>query len=269
MNRLLASAAASAYLRACNRVGAHPVLRGRPYIENYGRLELGDRFQLDSRPVQSHLVTGANGHLTIGDDVHIAFGAAIACHGRIRIGDRASIGSFAMIVDTDFHDLVSREDTAEPGAITIGEDVLIGARVTILRGAVIGAGASVAAGSVVSGEVAPGARVAGVPARVINLAAAGGEAPAPVAAPSLDAAGTAMIQERVRQVVARTFSLGDLPALTAGPHDVEGWDSLGVLALMLNLEEEFGISLSEQDILEMRSIQTASGVVSRYAGARG
>jgi len=52
--------------------------------------------------------------------------------------------------------------------ITIGNDVWIGARTTVLDGAEICDGAIVAAGSVVSGTIRPYAIVGGVPARVIR-----------------------------------------------------------------------------------------------------
>lgn len=52
--------------------------------------------------------------------------------------------------------------------ITIGNDVWIGANVTILDGAVIHDGAVIAAGSVVRGEVAGGWVYGGVPARQLR-----------------------------------------------------------------------------------------------------
>lgn len=53
-------------------------------------------------------------------------------------------------------------------SVYIGNDVWIGARVTILEGVNIGDGAIVAAGSVVNKDVPPYAIVAGVPAKVIK-----------------------------------------------------------------------------------------------------
>jgi len=56
----------------------------------------------------------------------------------------------------------------------VGKGASIGSNATILCGVTIGAGASVGAGSVVTKDVAPGATVAGVPAR--TMSAAGSEA---------------------------------------------------------------------------------------------
>ena len=54
------------------------------------------------------------------------------------------------------------------GGVRLGEDVRIGAGATVLPGIEIGDGALVGAGAVVTRDVAPGVRVVGVPARVVN-----------------------------------------------------------------------------------------------------
>lgn len=36
--------------------------------------------------------------------------------------------------------------------------------------------------------------------------------------------------------------------------DIPGWDSLGVLVLMANLDERFGIVLNESEIAELHSV---------------
>jgi acetyltransferase-like isoleucine patch superfamily enzyme len=129
---------------------------------------LGDRFRLTSLPVGSHMVSGPEGTLEIGDDVSIAYGAAIAAYKQIRIGNGTRVGPFVIIMDTDFHvigDQAQRHDKATP--IAIGSGVRIGSRVTILRGSVIHDDASIAAGSVVTGVVPRGARAGGVPAVVL------------------------------------------------------------------------------------------------------
>lgn len=59
-------------------------------------------------------------------------------------------------------------EAASKGGITVGDDVWIGARATILDGVTIGQGAVVAAGAVVAKDVPPYAIVGGVPAKVIR-----------------------------------------------------------------------------------------------------
>ncbi len=165
----LARARMSGWLRSCDRVGSDPVLEGKPTIVNNGRMWVGDRFHLASSPVGSHMVSGPKGSLEIGDDVSIAYGAAIAAFKQIRIGNGTRIGPFVIIMDTDFHaigDQAVRHDKVAP--IAIGSGVRIGSRVTILRGSVICDRASIVAGSVVTGVVPSGARAGGVPAVVLG-----------------------------------------------------------------------------------------------------
>lgn len=262
---LLSTAHAAVQLRRADRVGLRPEVHGHAYVENYGRMEIGDRFRLDSRPVQSHLVTGARGTLEIGHDVSIGHGAAIAAHALVRVGSRVQMGAFVMVMDTDFHDTVNRDHVPEGQPILIGAGARLGSRVTVLRGAVIGEGAQIEAGSVVSGEIPPHTVAGGVPARVLRRV---GEAPGAVtAAPEASgSAGGAL--ERVGRVVQLTFNLAQLPAADAGPGQVKGWDSLGTLRLILALEDAFGVSLSEDEMARVRTLADVAATVEAAAARR-
>ena len=81
----------------------------------------------------------------------------------ITIGDGTIIGYNATILTHEF-----TADEWRRGPVSIGSAVLIGANATVLPGVTIGNGAVVAAGAVVTRDVAPGATVAGVPARAIG-----------------------------------------------------------------------------------------------------
>ncbi|GAC1570154.1 MAG: hypothetical protein NVS3B20_23290 [Polyangiales bacterium] len=154
-------------LARCTTVADDVAVIGRPYIENFGRIDLGRRLHLRSLPVQSHLVTSPFGHIEIGDDVVIGHGASISAHAHVKIGTGSRIAPFVMILDSDFHAPNERGKPPAPKAIRIGRDVRIGSRVTILRGTVIGDGAEIAANSVVSRAIPPFARAGGVPARLL------------------------------------------------------------------------------------------------------
>jgi acetyltransferase-like isoleucine patch superfamily enzyme/acyl carrier protein len=167
MTYLEALALSPIYLRHCTRVGKRARTRGIPFIENLGRIEIGDDFNFVSLFVRSHLVTGHSGLLEIGDSVNINFGAAISAHEHVKVGDRVRMGPYAIVMDSDYH--AARDRGERPTApIIIEDDVWLAGRVSVLRGSRIGRGSVITAGSVVSGEIPAGVIAGGVPARVIR-----------------------------------------------------------------------------------------------------
>lgn len=112
--------------------------------------------------------------IEIGAASTINNGAILLAEGAgIRIGARCLIGTEFQVMDTNAHELAlgqrHRADSRTQ-AVLIGDDVFIGARVTVLKGCHLGAGCVVAAGSVLQpGFVAPPMSiVAGNPARVVG-----------------------------------------------------------------------------------------------------
>lgn len=239
-------------LRGCDDVGEGVILHGTPYIHNLGYISVGPRVELRSSPVVSHLVTGPAGRIEIGRDARIAHGAAITAYEEIKIEPGADIGPFVMIMDTDFHQAGRHEARGETAPIRIGDNVKLGSRVTVLRGAIIGAGAVVAAGSVVSGEIAPGARVSGVPARLQSTSLLAGE-------------GLPLSAKNVCSVVARTFGLHHPPEGSTKRDEIAAWDSLGSLNLLLALEEAFNLTLSQQDVIDIETIDDVWSAVRKAA----
>jgi acetyltransferase-like isoleucine patch superfamily enzyme len=160
------------WLRACEEVGDHSKLFGRPTISaSGGCIRIGDRFHLASRPVRSHLVAGPRAVLEIGGDVWIGHGAAIAAFERVSIGEGTHIGPFVIIMDTNFHGAPGDQSVLHDcRPIVIGNHCRIGSRVTITRGASIGDGAEILAGSVVSSAIPPGMCAGGARARVLGRA---------------------------------------------------------------------------------------------------
>jgi len=296
---LEALALSSVYLRHCTRVGKRARTRGMPFIENLGRIEIGDDFNFVSLFVRSHLVTGHEGLLEIGNAVNINFGAAISAHEHVKIGDRVRMGPYAIVMDSDYH--AARDRGERPTApIVIDDDVWLAGRVSVLRGSRIGSGSVITAGSVVSGEIPAGVIAGGVPARVIrriegrdrafvdwsapptpDTHAAVATSPTPSVPTAAEAAGergasTAQVNgtassaaspadeevdHRVRTLIAATFSVEGPVEASWGPKEIPKWDSLGQLRLTFSLEETFKINISETQLTEMTTVSDVCRVV--------
>ena len=102
--------------------------------------------------------------MTVGADVAFAWTATpdLLYPELIRVGDNTIIGYNTTILA---HEYLRAE--WRTGPVEIGRDVTIGANCTILPGVVIGDGAIVSAMSLVNKDVPPGAKVGGVPIRLL------------------------------------------------------------------------------------------------------
>ena len=83
---------------------------------------------------------GNEGILTIGNNTTITGNTTILCTQSITIGERCMISWDNLIMDTDWHNVVSAETGyiyPKQKPITIGEHVWIGCRCTILKGTTI------------------------------------------------------------------------------------------------------------------------------------
>ena len=109
--------------------------------------------------------------VSIGNDVYIGKGTTFYGGGEIQIGNDVLI-ALDCIVMTRNHIYKKRIPIREQGyqyaTVSIGDDVWIGARSTILPGVTIGEGAIVAAGAIVTSDVAAHTIVGGVPAKRIG-----------------------------------------------------------------------------------------------------
>ena len=110
--------------------------------------------------------------LFLGNDIWIAGCSAMNAAGGIRIGDNTIFGPWVHIYSSnhryDDANALPFDDSEYAQPVDIGANVWIAGDVTIVPGVTIGEGAVVAAGSVVVRDVAPGAVVAGVPARTVK-----------------------------------------------------------------------------------------------------
>ena len=107
--------------------------------------------------------------IRIGDGTYINNNCTLISEGPgITVGRKCLIGPGVSIYDSDFHGLVERAKPMKK-AVSIGDNVFIGANAIILKGAHIGSHSTIGAGAVVTGEIPPNAVVAGNPAKVIKV----------------------------------------------------------------------------------------------------
>ncbi len=158
---------AHARLRAAitGPVDSSVVILGVAEIRGTGRIELGrDLFLYPGL----YLETQDQGRIRIGDEVVMSRGVHVVAFQEVTIGAGTLIGEYASLRDANHRfggDRAIRWSGHEAAPIRIGRNVWIGRGVTVLPGITLGDGAVVGANAVVTHDVAPGAVVAGVPAR--------------------------------------------------------------------------------------------------------
>jgi acetyltransferase-like isoleucine patch superfamily enzyme len=146
------------------------VILGVPEVHGTGRIALGRNLFLYR---ELYFETQQEGSVEIGDNVVISRGAHLVSFAHIRIGADSLIGEYSSLRDANHRigegAVRNSGHTATP--IEIGRNVWIGRGVTVLGGVRIGDNAVIGANAVVTRDVAPGAVVAGVPARPLHTAA--------------------------------------------------------------------------------------------------
>lgn len=114
----------------------------------------------------------ATARIEIGDGVWINNNAVlIAERSSISIGANTLIGTEFTVYDSDFHDLqpgnrISGIHVCTP--VKIGQNVFIGSRVMIMKGAHIGDNSIIASGAVITDSIPANCIAGGVPAQVIK-----------------------------------------------------------------------------------------------------
>jgi len=111
--------------------------------------------------------------LTIGRHVSIQHNCLLSCEGGLEIGNYVSIAHGTSIMTTehsfDDPDMPIKFQPIVPLSVTIGNNVWIGAKATILAGVSIADGTIIAAGAVVVKSIKdPNTIVGGVPAKFIK-----------------------------------------------------------------------------------------------------
>lgn len=151
--------------------GKNPRFVGREVtFVGRSRIELGEEVVLYG---WNFLHAGDNGFIRISAHTHVDVYSVLYGHGGLTIGCYCAIASGVIIyTQTNQYDAILGKRIVEQpvryASVTIGDDVWIGARATILPGVRVGEGAVIGAGALVRTSVAPYTIVVGVPAREVG-----------------------------------------------------------------------------------------------------
>ena len=113
--------------------------------------------------------TDCGKNIHFGQNVFINSGCRFQDQGGIWIGDNVLIGHNAVLATLNHNPDPAQRGNLIPSRIVIGNDVWLGANVTVLPGVTIGDGAIIAAGAVVTKDVPANTVAGGVPAKVIKV----------------------------------------------------------------------------------------------------
>jgi acetyltransferase-like isoleucine patch superfamily enzyme len=161
----------------CKTVGKGLWMEQLPYVVGGGSIVIGDNVRISGKPgIGFSTKIHANPVLTIGNNTFVGHGTSFAIAQRIEVGANCYLAAGVTIADNDGHPLnwMKRRqnlppDVSEVRPVTIGDDVWIGRRASVLKGVSIGDRSIVGADAVVTKNVPPDTVVAGNPARVIKM----------------------------------------------------------------------------------------------------
>lgn len=147
--------------------GRHYIGPGvRVSVTSPGRLSVGSGGVL-----QANVTLQVRGHLAIGPDAFIGEGTVIVARDEILIGRDVLIAEHVTIRDQN-HAYGGALPTSKSGFVTapirIGDNVWLGAKVTVLKGVSIGNNVVVGANSVVTRDLPDNVVAVGAPARVVR-----------------------------------------------------------------------------------------------------
>jgi acetyltransferase-like isoleucine patch superfamily enzyme len=137
------------------------------YIQNKGTISIKGKIR-----VNGYVELQSRGKLIIGENCFINDYSRIVSFNEITIGNKVVIAQFVTILDHDHASSIKDGILAfgdyVTAKITIGNNVWIGDKVTILKGTSIGNNVVIAANSLVNSEIPSNCIVGGVPAKILK-----------------------------------------------------------------------------------------------------
>lgn len=70
--------------------------------------------------------------------------------------------------------------------------------------------------------------------------------------------------EKLTKVFAETFGIDEAQVAGLKYQVIEQWDSVGHMTLVAAIEDEFGIEMDTDDIIDMSSFEKAQEIVAKY-----
>lgn len=70
--------------------------------------------------------------------------------------------------------------------------------------------------------------------------------------------------ERYNKIFCETFEIGEEQLGGLKYQDIDAWDSVGHMGLIAALEDEFGIMMETDDIIDFNSYETGIEILKKY-----
>lgn len=150
-------------------VGKNTVIDFRAHIVvGKGKITIGEKCYIGPwAALNTH-----GGTITIGNSVSVNYFSVLYGHGNLKIGNNSRIATHTTLIPNEHiffnKNVLIRKQGNKSLGITIGEDVWVGANVTILDGSILEDGCVIGANSLVKGNVESYSVYAGTPAKKIG-----------------------------------------------------------------------------------------------------
>jgi len=138
--------------------------------EKNGGISIGNEVVIS----RNSILSCKGGSIEIGNHTNISQNCLIHSEESVKIGDDVIVAAYTYIVGGGNHDYsqldmpIIRQQSLSRGGVIIGNNVWIGARVTILDGVTVHTGSVIGAGAVVTEDVPENCVAAGIPAKVVS-----------------------------------------------------------------------------------------------------